>query len=321
MKILFTGATGFLGGWLINHFLNSFDEVIVLRNKDTRTTHKSDSQYQLKKYAQKCRELFVDLLDSEAVANVITNEQPYAIIHLAAVGDVTVAIDNPKSTYEVSSNGTLNLLEAIRKESPDTFFISHTTDKVYSGNAVPFREEMFFNPTHIYEAAKVSQEYLTSIYAKSYGVRAVTIRCGNYFGGFDFNFNRIVPYVIKCALQGDPVQLRSKGNFTRDFLYIKDAVLVNQLVLDNLASGRFNSSFGEAFNFSLETQLSVIDVVRLILELVPKDVPIEIVGEGANEIPDMRLDCSKAKSFLKWAPQYSFEDGLLETIDFYKAYH
>ena len=266
----------------------------------TQTSYSENSQYKIKKLDQRCQEIYLDILDYNAIADVVKNEQPNAIFHLAAIGDVTEAFHRPKLTYEVSSNGTLNLLEALKQTSPHTLFVSHTTDKVYSGNSVPFNEQMWFNPSHIYEAGKVSQEYLTRIYAKSYGLKAITIRCGNYFGGYDFNFNRVVPYAIKCALTQKPILLRSNGLFTRDFLYIKDAVLVNQLVLNSWLNGGLDDYFGEAFNFSLELQLSVKEMVIRIKELCGTDVDVNVLDSAENEIPDMRLDCTSAKSSFNW---------------------
>ena len=320
MKILITGATGFLGGWIVADLLKASADLIVLRNRHSQTSYKDNSQYALKGFDKHCKEVFLDILEYSDVEKLIKQSRPDAVVHLAAVGDVTVAAQDPKYTYEVSSNGTLNLLEAIRLHNPETVFLSHTTDKVYSGNAVPFSEEMLLNPSHIYEAAKVSQEHLAKIYARSYGLRITTIRCGNYFGGYDFNFNRIVPYAIKCAITNSSVNLRSNGSFTRDFLYIKDAVLVNQMVLNEMLSGRLSSKSGEAFNFSLELELSVLEIVEKILELCDSDVDVVTVGDGSAEIPNMRLDCTKSKTELNWAPEYTIERGLAETINFYRSY-
>ena len=191
MKIIITGATGFLGGWLVKHFLEKNIDIIVINNS-SRNIKNRVSQYIIKKYSDECNEKFINLMDSDSINNLVKAEKPDAIFHLAAIGDVTVAFDDPKNTFQISSNATLNLLEAIRNESPNTLFVSHTTDKVYSGNPVPFHEGMNLNPEHIYEVAKISQEFLTKIYAKSYNIKTVTLRCGNYFGGFDFNFNRII---------------------------------------------------------------------------------------------------------------------------------
>ena len=320
MKIILTGATGFLGGWLIPKFLDKSFELIVFRTSKTNFNYQSDSQYFIKKYNKFCREEVLNLLDYTAVEKLIKEIKPDVVIHMAAVGDITLTRENPKYTYEVSSNSTLNLLESIRLHSPNTLFLSHTTDKIYGKNDVPFTEEMKFNPSHIYEAAKISQEYLTKIYAETYGVRSAIIRCGNYFGGYDFNFNRIIPYVIKSVVNGRKIKLRSDGTFTRDFLYIKDAVLINDLLIDKMSDSNKLFKFGSAFNFSLEVQIPVIEIVKMILKLCKSDNEIEIVSNTIGETKDMLLNCDKAKKELNWKPKYSLQDGLLETIQFYKSY-
>ena len=320
MKIILTGATGFLGGWLIPELLNKSFEVTVLRNPKSKISYQSNSQYFIKKFSKYCREEVLNLLDYSAVEKIIKEIKPDVVMHMAAVGDITVARDNPKYTYEASSNSTLNLLEAIRLHCPNSLFLSHTTDKVYGNNITPFDEQMKFDPSHIYSAAKVSQEHLTKIYAESYGVRAATIRCGNYFGGYDFNFSRIIPYVIKSVVNGRKIKLRSDGTFTRDFLYIKDAVLINDLLIDKMSDSNKLFKFGSAFNFSLEVQIPVIEIVKMILKLCKSDNEIEIVSNTIGETKDMLLNCDKAKKELNWKPKYSLQDGLLETIQFYKSY-
>lgn len=320
MKIILTGATGFLGGWLIPELLNKSFEVVVLRSPKGKISYQSNSQYFIKKFSKYCREEVLNLLDYSAVEKIIKEIKPDVVIHMAAVGDITVAKDNPKYTYETSSNSTLNLLEAIRLHCPNSLFLSHTTDKVYGNNITPFDEQMKFDPSHIYSAAKVSQEHLTKIYAESYGVRAATIRCGNYFGGYDFNFSRIVPYVIKSAIQKNKIQLRSDGTFTRDFLYIKDAVMINFLLMDKMTSSDNPFKYGSAYNFSLEIELSVIEIVNKLLKLCGSKTEVEIVSNATQETPNMLLDCKKAKKELGWLPKYTLEQGLNETIEFYSSY-
>ena len=113
MKIILTGATGFLGGWLISELLNKSFEVVVLRSPKGKISYQSNSQYFIKKFSKYCREEVLNLLDYSAVEKIIKEIKPDVVIHMAAVGDITVARDNPKYTYETSSNSTLNLLEAI----------------------------------------------------------------------------------------------------------------------------------------------------------------------------------------------------------------
>ena len=318
-KVIVTGATGFLGGWLIQHLLDKEFEVVAVLNPRSSANKRDNSGYAILELERRCVEERIDITDYAAVEDLVLRHRPDVLIHMAAVGDVTVANNLPRTTFETSANSTINFLEALRLHSPDTLFLSHTTDKVYSGNPAPFGEDMLFNPLHIYEVAKVSQELLTRSYAKHYGTKAITIRCGNYFGGHDFNFNRIVPYTIRQALKGENVVLRSNGKFTRDFLYIKDAVLINDMFIDRHLSPSSDLNYGEAYNFSLEIELSVIELVRRILDIMESDVGVEIDGRAQHEIPNMRLSCAKAKEELGWVPKYSLDDGLIETIESYAS--
>ena len=179
---------------------------------------------------------------------------------------------------------------------------------------------MLFKPSHIYEVAKVSQEHITSCFAQQYGLNTITLRCGNYFGGYDFNFNRIIPYAIKQCFFGDKIVFRSKGDFTRDFLYIEDAVLVNLMLIERHFNDNTNLPYGEAFNFSLELQLSVKEVVEKIAKLFGIRPKILVDDNTKSEIPDMRLSCQKTRRILNWQPTFNLEQGLKKTIESYSRY-
>ena len=316
--ILLTGATGFLGGWLTASFLDRGDRVVAVLNPGSSIRKNDLSQYHMRDLGSRCSEVRFDLMDPAAVDGLVAEVKPDVVIHLAAVGDVTLAAQNPPLTYVTSASSTLNLLDALRRLAPEALFISHTTDKVYSGNPVPFTEDMALKPTHIYEVAKVAQEHLTACYASQYGLRTVTVRCGNYFGGYDFNFNRIIPYTIKQILEGQPVTLRSSGRFTRDFLYIEDAVRVNHLLIERFAGEA--TGLGEAFNFSLEANLNMLELIARIGALMGVEPEIVINNTAKSEIPDMQLSCAKAREVLGWTPSFSFDEGLSRTIAAYRDY-
>lgn len=316
--ILLTGATGFLGGWLVSSFLDRNEHVVAVINPGSSIRKNDLAQYYLRGLDKRCEEARIDLLKPEAVEELISRVRPDVVIHLAAVGDVTLAAHNPALTFETSARSTLNLLDALRRTSPETLFISHTTDKVYSGNPIPFVEDMPLTPAHIYEVAKVAQEHLTAAYARQYGLKTVTVRCGNYFGGYDFNFNRIIPFTVRQLLDGQPVTLRSSGRFTRDFLYIEDAVLLNHLLIDRFVDAK--DGFGEAFNFSLEANLNMLELIARIGSLMGVEPDIVINDTAKSEIPDMQLSCAKARDVLGWRPAFSFDEGLQKTIAAYRDY-
>jgi nucleoside-diphosphate-sugar epimerase len=316
--VLITGATGFLGGWLVSSFLDRDDRVVAVLNPGSSIRKNDLAQYYMRGFDTRCREARIDLRDPQAVDALVTEVRPDVVIHLAAVGDVTLAAQNPSLTFVTSAQSTLNLLEALKRISPATLFISHTTDKVYAGNPIPFTEDMALKPTHIYEVAKVAQEHLTATYASQYGLKTVTVRCGNYFGGFDFNFNRIIPYTIKQLIEGQPVMLRSSGRFTRDFLYIEDAVLVNHMLIERFAAARHG--LGEAYNFSLEANLNMLELIGRIGSLMGIEPEIVINDTAKSEIPDMQLSCAKARDVLGWRPAFDFDAGLTRTIAAYRDY-
>lgn len=282
-------------------------------------------QYLLREFHEQCKEKFIDLSDYESVEKIVRETQPDVIIHMATVSRVHIAKNNPRHTYELASNGTLNILEAIRLHSPSTLFICHTDHKFYSGNKIPFNEDMLFNPNFIFDAAKISKEYLTKIYSKTYHVKGVTIRSGSYFGGYDFNLHRIIPYVIKCLINNEKVKLRTHGNLTRDFLYIKDAVIINCMLINAMTEPNSSFKFGNAFNFSLENTNSIMEIIEKISEIYGKKPEIDFIGGGhplyqSSELTNIKLDCTKAKLKLNWKPKYSLDKGLEETIDFYRSY-
>lgn len=318
-KLLVTGATGFLGGWLVSSFLEKGVDVTAAVNPGATIRKDNLSQYYLRGLDKRCREVRLNLFDTDAVDDLIGGLKPDLIVHLAAVGDVTLAAQNPVRTFQTSAISTLNLLDAVRRLSPQTLFLSHTTDKVYSGNAIPFTEDMALMPSHIYEVAKVSQEHLTACYARQYGVKTVTVRCGNYFGGYDFNFDRIIPYTIRQLLHDQPVELRSNGRFTRDFLYIEDAVLLNHMLADRFMDPAAEG-LGEAFNFSLEVNLDVLGLIARIGDLMGRTPDIIINDKAKSEIADMQLSCEKARDVLGWKPVYDLDEGLRRTIVAYRSY-
>lgn len=321
-RILVTGATGFLGGWVTARLLEQGYAVIACHNPERGAGQRALSGYHRRGLDRRCTEVRADLSDLATVEALLARYRPDAVIHMAAIGDVTVSLRQPFETFRANAGIGAALFEAVRRSGRRIPVIAHASDKVYGANEVPFREAMPLRPYHVYEVAKATQDMLGRFYGRQYGLPIVTLRCGNYFGPDDFNFNRIVPYAIRQALRGEEIVLRSDGNFTRDFLYVEDAAEVNLLLLDRLLQDgqEARALAGEALNFSLEVQLTVREVVALIGRLVGTAPRIHIAGDAAAEIPDMRLDCSRARALLGWRPATPLEPALLRTIAGYRAH-
>ncbi|SCA59012.1 hypothetical protein AB751O23_BX_00050 [Chlamydiales bacterium SCGC AB-751-O23] len=146
---------------------------------------------------------------------------------------------------------------------------------------------------------------------------AVT-RCGNFFGGGDLNWSRIVPGTIRSVLRGESPVIRSSGKMIRDYIYVEDAVSAYLTLSFQLSK---NSNLrGQAFNFSNESQKNVLELAQLITELLKSSMPLKILGEDSNEIDVQYLDSSKAYKYLGWRAQFSLEEGLKKTIEWYQNY-
>jgi CDP-glucose 4,6-dehydratase len=157
------------------------------------------------------------------------------------------------------------------------------------------------------------------MYAVTYKLPVAIARCANIFGGGDLNFSRMIPDLIRSTLRGDRFVIRSDGKYVRDFLYVRDAAGAYLTLAEKL--GREPGLAGEAFNFSLELKLTVLDLVRNLLALMgrPELEPV-IQNVASSEIREQFMICEKAQRLLGWSPNFSLEKGLQETIAWYSDF-
>ncbi|MBT3372546.1 MAG: NAD(P)-dependent oxidoreductase [Rhodospirillaceae bacterium] len=313
MDVLITGGTGFLGSHLCEYFLEKKASVGILTRRQASTAVKP-SMFGLLKLSDRVEQIPCELENFAQVCELMAQHQPHVVVHLAAVADVNQSRQMPLQTFNASATGLLNIAEAVRQLELETRIVNHITDKVYFANPIPFVEDMPFHTGTIYEIAKQSQDQLGAFYGKYYGLRIINVRCGNFFGAFDFDFNRIVPYVNRQIFLDEPIVLRSDGTMTRDFLYIKDAVRLHDQVLNALDR---NEHLGEAFNFSNEIKRDVLSIVEEIAALHGHTDQVILEPTASQEIPDMTLSCAKAHKVLGWKPHYPFADALAETCNGY----
>jgi CDP-glucose 4,6-dehydratase len=174
------------------------------------------------------------------------------------------------------------------------------------------------NGQHPYDVSKSCADLIAQSYAKTWKLPVAITRCGNFFGGGDLNWNRVVPGTIRSILRGEQPIIRSDGKFVRDYIYVEDAVDSYLHLAEALRND--SSLAGEAFNFSTGKPLDVVEVVDAILAAMKSPLKPVILNEASNEIREQHLDSSKAHAILKWKARYGLAEGLPRTIDWYRKY-
>jgi CDP-glucose 4,6-dehydratase len=238
------------------------------------------------------------------------------VFHLAAQTIVSIANKNPLSTFHSNIMGTWNVMEACRRNTGVQRIIVASSDKAYGDQKVlPYTEETPLLGKFPYDVSKSCSDLIAHTYYHTYRLPVCITRCGNFYGPGDLNFNRLVPGTIRSVLNAKAPILRSDGTYIRDYFYVKDgaeAYLYLAQKMDELPI------HGEAFNFSNELQITVIDLVKRILLLMsrPELEPI-IKNEAFNEIKHQYLSTQKARKILGWKSKYALDQALKETIEWY----
>lgn len=313
-SVLITGCTGLLGSWMTEELVLRGAKVVGL----VRDWVPQSRLFQ-EGLDHKINTVYGRVEDLSILERTINEYEVETVFHLAAQTIVGVANREPLGTFEANIKGTWNVLEACRRVGGVKRIVVASSDKAYGDQEVlPYNEETPLQGEHPYDVSKSCADLISYTYHKSYGLPVCITRCGNFYGGGDLNFNRIVPDTIRSALNDRPVTIRSDGSYIRDYFYVKDGVLAYLHLAEQME--RFEI-LGEAFNFSNEIQVSVLEVVHKILQLMDKKhLEPKILNQAKNEIKHQYLSAEKARNLLDWTPTYSLEEGLTETIVWYKNF-
>jgi CDP-glucose 4,6-dehydratase len=309
-----TGATGLLGAWLTAWLVERGAHVVGL----VRDTVPRSNFYRLG-LADRVVVVRGALEDYDLLERMLNEYEIEVIFHLGAQTLVGIANANPRSTFSANILGTVNVLEAARRSRTLRAVIVASSDKAYGAQAeLPYREDAPLIGRHPYDVSKSCADLIAQAYWASYRTPVAVTRCGNFFGGGDLNWNRLVPGTIRLLLDGERPVIRSDGTLRRDYIYIKDAVGAYALLAEKLLAGE---ALGRAYNFSNESPMTVLEMVTLIGRLMRRDdlTPL-VLDEASNEIPHQFLSAARARSELGWKPEYTLEDGLAETIAWYREF-
>jgi CDP-glucose 4,6-dehydratase len=309
---LLTGATGLVGAWTLRRLVEAGADVVCLVRDWVPGSEAVRSG--LLEGAMVARG---DVRDRDVIERVLGEYEVDTVLHLAAQTIVGIANRNPVSTFETNVAGTWAVMEACRRSPRVEQVVLASSDKAYGEQPqLPYREDSPLEGRHPYDVSKSCADLIATSYAVTYDLPVVITRCGNFFGGGDLNWNRIVPGTIRSVLRGQRPEIRSDGSLVRDYFYVEDGAAAYMQLAEWLAANQ--DGRGEAFNFSNETQLTVSGLVERILGLMGSDLVPEVRGEATHEIPAQFLDASKARSILGWTPLFSLDEGLERTIAWYR---
>ena len=261
-----------------------------------------------------------DLRNIEFIDELLKANGAEIVFHLGAQTIVGDALVNPLVTFDSNIRGTWNLMESVRLNSNKIkSVVVASSDKAYgTSKFLPYDENTPLMGEGPYDVSKSCTDLIARSYFKTYGVPVVIARCGNIYGGGDLNWSRIVPGTVRSLLEGNTPKIRSNGKYLRDYIYVEDAVDAYMRMAKSAFEGK---AHGEAFNFSREEPIDVLDIYSEICSAtIGNYVTPTIMDCAPHEIVDQHLSSKKARETIGWESQYTLSEGLKTTVDWYKKY-
>ena len=309
-----TGGTGLVGGWLVKRLLAAGADVVCLVRDwvpQSELVRAGD--------IERVKVVRGDVCDQALLERTLGEYEIDTVLHLAAQTIVGIANRNPVSTFETNIQGTWALLEASRRSPAVKQIVLASSDKAYGDqDKLPYDESTPLEGRHPYDVSKSCADLIAQMYAKSFQLQVGITRCGNFYGGGDLNWSRIVPGTIRSLFNAQRPIIRSDGTFIRDYFFVEDGAAAYMHLAEKLASNP--ELAGHAFNFSNEIQMTVLELVKLVTRLAGSTLQPDIRNEASNEIKHQYLSAAKARQMLGWKPLFTIEEGMARTIEWYRQY-
>lgn len=313
-NVFITGCTGLLGSWMTKELVEQGANVVGLIRDHVPNSHLYTAELR-----NKISAVHGGLEDLYTIERAINEYEIDTVFHLGAQTIVSIANRDPISTFESNIKGTWNILEACRRVGLSTKIVVASSDKAYGDQEkLPYNETTPLEGRHPYDCSKSCTDLISIMYNKTYNLPVCVTRCGNFYGGGDLNFNRIVPGTIRSLYYNEAPIIRSDGTYIRDYFYVRDGAKAYMHLAEKMENKKI---WGESFNFSTEIQVTVAELVNMIVELMDKpNLKPKILNEVKNEIIHQYLSAKKAKELLDWKPRFELKTSLKETIEWYTSY-
>ena len=313
MRLLVTGGCGFIGSNFIRYVLEHYQPEMIT-NLDALTyagslastadfSHEFGDRYEF---------LRTDIANSEAIGEVLTNHSYFAVVNFAAESHVDRSIASPEDFIHTNIVGTSSLLAAARRHGVKRF-LQISTDEVYGslGEGSRFTEQSRLNPSSPYSASKAAADLLVLAAHKTFGQDVVVTRCSNNYGPYQFP-EKLIPLMILQALADQALPVYGDGLNVRDWIHVEDHCAA---VFDVLMQGRA----GEIYNVGADSERRNLDLVRSILSHLGKSEDlIQFVRDRPGHDRRYAIDSTKLRTEIGWKPLRDFEQGLAETIEWYR---
>lgn len=309
-NVLVTGGTGLVGSHVVEKLLALGAKVFVVD-----IVLEPKSYFATQNFGQKTQLIMQDVRDLAKVKAIVDQNKIEYILHLAAQALVPRSLSEPHLTLDTNIMGTVNVMEAARLNKAVLAVVVASSDKAYGKKSFDVSEEQALAGDHPYDVSKSAADLISTAYFQTYGVPATVSRFGNIFGPGDLNFDRIVPGIMNSAINGHALEIRSNGEFLRDYVYVKDVADGYVALAEQIGKTK-----GHSFNFSSGHNFSVTDLVKKVAGILGRPVEYQILNTQTNEIPAQKLNWDKAKKVLGWQPKFTLEDGVKETFNWYKNY-
>jgi len=303
MKILVTGGAGFIGSHIVEHFKDQ--EVIVFDNLRSG-------------FEENIKDFDVEFINSSIIDNEELKDAMDGVdyvFHLAALTSVPESMSKPKVTYNINTQGTLNVLSAA-KDSGVKKVVFSSSSAIYGDNPeVPKHEEMFPDPKSPYAETKLDGENYCTVYSEKFNMRSIVLRFFNVFGPRqdpNSQYAAAIPIFIRKALKNEDVIIYGDGEQTRDFIYVKDVVNACVLVLEKCEEPT------TICNVALGQQTSINDLAKRIIKLTGSQSKIKYQKERPGDIKHSYADISKLKKY-GFKPSFDFDEALFHTIEYFKT--
>ncbi|WP_431471809.1 dTDP-glucose 4,6-dehydratase [Nonlabens sp. SCSIO 43208] len=321
--IVITGGAGFIGSEVVRLFVTEYPDAHII-NLDALTYAGNLENLKTIEHKENYTFYRVNINDAQAIETVFKNHSIDVVIHLAAESHVDRSISDPLAFARTNVLGTLNLLEVCRstwnKDFTNKLFYHISTDEVYGalGEKGLFTEESPYSPNSPYSASKASSDHFVRAYHETYGLPIVISNCSNNYGPFQFP-EKLIPLFINNIKQGKPLPVYGDGNYTRDWLYVKDHALAIKTIMEQ-------GQLGETYNIGGHNEWKNIDLVQLLCDemdvMLDNDAGtsrslITFVNDRPGHDFRYAIDASKMSNELGWMPSVTFEQGLKETISWY----